>query len=127
MIVLDASAAVAGLLNDGAARSVLRSDQLHAPHLVDAEVASALRARVRAGQLSADAAWPALEVWRRLAVTRYAASPLLERVWNLRDNVSAYDGCYVALAELLGCPLVTVDGRLGRAPGLRCALSVLPG
>ena len=52
---------------------------------------------------------------------------MLDRVWELRDNLSAYDAAYVALAEIIDCPLVTADARLSRAPGLRCAVTVLPG
>jgi predicted nucleic acid-binding protein len=69
----------------------------------------------------------ALAVWQRLAVTRYAGADVLSRVWELRQNVSAYDATYVALAESLECALVTADGRLGRAPGVRCVVTVLPG
>lgn len=97
------------------------------PHLVDTEIAAALRRRAMTGASPADLAWRALDTWRRLAVTRYAAAPLVDRVWGLRDNLSTYDATYVALAELLGCPLVTADARLARAPGLRCLLTVVPG
>lgn len=126
MIVVDASAALAGLLNDGPARALLATDQLHAPHLVDSEVASGLRRRVAAGQVAADDGWAALDTWRRLGLTRYGVHPLLDRVWQLRDNVSAYDAGYVALAETLGCALVTADARLSRAPGIRCLVTVVP-
>jgi predicted nucleic acid-binding protein len=126
VIVLDASAALAGLLNAGPARQVLADEQLHAPHLIDSEVANALR-RVSASQrLSTDTAWAALDAWRRLGLTRYPASPLLGRLWELRDNLSAYDATYVALAERLGCPLLTADARLGRAPGISCSITVVP-
>jgi len=67
-----------------------------------------------------------LDTWQRLGVTRYPAFAMLERVWELRDNVSAYDATYVALAELLGCALVTADGRLAGAPNLRCSVTVVP-
>ena len=60
-------------------------------------------------------------------MTRYAVHALLDRVWELRDNLSAYDASYVALAELLGCSLLTADGRLGRAPGVRCPVTIVPG
>ena len=60
-----------------------------------------------------------------MGVIRFAAVGLLGRVWGLRENVSAYDGTYVALAESLDCPLVTADARLGRAPGPRCPITVL--
>ena len=126
MIVVDASAALAALLNAGPARRALSSEQLHAPHLIDPEIASGLRRRVAAQQLSADAGWNALNTWRRLGMTRYPVFSLLDRVWELRDNLSAYDASYVALAELLDCNLLTADARLGRAPGIRCAVTVVP-
>jgi predicted nucleic acid-binding protein len=111
MIVVDASAALSGLLNDGPARQALADEQLHAPHLVDSEVASGLRRLMAAGQLQAADGWTALDTWRHLGLTRYALHPLLDRVWELRDNLSAYDASYVALAELLDCSLLTADAR----------------
>jgi predicted nucleic acid-binding protein len=126
VIVVDASAALSALLNAGPARSVLASEQLHAPHLIDSEVASGLRRKVAAQRLDADAGWTALDTLRRLGMTRYPVFALLDRVWELRDNLSAYDASYVALAELLGCSLLTADGRLGRAPGPRCPITVVP-
>ena len=126
MIVVDASAALSALLNAGPARSALASEQLHAPHLIDSEVASGLRRKVAAQRLDADAGWTALDTLRRLGMTRYPVFALLDRVWELRDNLSAYDASYVALAELLGCSLLTADGRLGGAPGPRCPITVVP-
>jgi predicted nucleic acid-binding protein len=126
VIVVDASAALSAVLNAGPARRALSDDQLHAPHLIDAEVASGLRRRVAAGQIGADAGWNGLDAFRRLGITRYPLRSLLDRVWELRDNVSAYDAMYVALAELLDCNLLTADGRLGRAPGIRCPVTVVP-
>lgn len=126
MIVVDASAALSGLLNDGPAREVLATEQLHAPHLVDSEVASGLRRRVAAGLMAAGTGWTALDTWRRLGVTRYAGHPLLDRVWELRDNTTAYDAGYVALAEALSCALVTADARLSRVPTARCTVTVVP-
>jgi predicted nucleic acid-binding protein len=126
MIVVDASAALAALLNDGRARRLVAAERLGAPHLIDSEIASALRRRVLAKQLNAAQGWHALGTWRRLAMTRYAVHTLLDRIWDLRDNVSAYDASYVALAEALDCPLVTADARLSRANRLRCALTVVP-
>ena len=126
MIVLDASAALAGLLNDGTARASLAAEQVHTPHLVDSEVASGLRRHVATGLIAAEEGWAALDVWRRLGLTRHATHDLLERVWELRDNLSAYDAGYVALAEALGCPLVTADARISRAPGLECPVTVVP-
>ena len=127
MIVVDASAALAALLNAGPPRQALSDQQLHAPHLIDAEVASGLRRLVLAAQIPAAAGWAALDTLRRLGMTRHPGYPLLDRVWELRENLSAYDATYVALAEQLTCGLVTADGRLSRAPGLRCAVTVIPG
>ncbi|WP_425845326.1 type II toxin-antitoxin system VapC family toxin [Agrococcus sp. TSP3-2-1] len=127
MIVLDASAAVSALLDDGAARSLLATEAAHAPHLIDLEVASVLRRIVASGRIAADDGWAAIEAWRRIGITRYAVTGLLPRIWELRDNLSAYDAGYVALAEALECPLATTDSRISRAPGLRCPITVLPG
>ncbi|HEY5978706.1 MAG TPA: type II toxin-antitoxin system VapC family toxin [Microlunatus sp.] len=126
MIVLDASAALSGLLNAGPARELLAGEQLHAPHLIDAEVVSGLRRQVASGSFSAEIGWTAVDTWRRLGLTRYATRGLLERVWELRDSLSAYDAGYVALAESLGCVLVTADARISRAPGRRCSVTVVP-
>lgn len=126
MIVIDASAALSGLLHDGRARRLLAEERVHAPHLIDSEVASALRRKVSAGQLVADVGSTVLQVWQRLGVTRHPTVAMLGRLWELRENVSAYDASYVALAEALDCPLVTADGRLARAPGLRCPITVVP-
>jgi predicted nucleic acid-binding protein len=126
VIVVDASAALSALLNAGPARDALTTEQLHAPHLIDAEVASGLRRRVATRSVATADGWTALDAWRRLGMTRYPMAALLERVWELRDNLSAYDACYVALAEALGCGLLTADGRLARAADARCAITVVP-
>jgi predicted nucleic acid-binding protein len=126
VIVADASAVVSALLNAGAARDLLAHERIQVPHLVDVEVASALRRTVSAGTVTADEGWAALDTWRRLGVTRHPASGLLDRVWQLRHNLTAYDATYVALAEALDCTVVTADGRLARAPGIRCAVTVVP-
>jgi predicted nucleic acid-binding protein len=126
MIVVDASAAISALANAGPARQALANEQLHAPHLVDAEVASGLRRLVASGRRTAVGVLPMLEAWRALGLTRYPMLGMLDRVWELRDNLSAYDACYVALAELLDCPLLTADVGMARAPGVRCPVTVLP-
>ncbi len=118
MIVLDASAAVELLLGTRigaqvAARLQADGGPAHAPHLLDVEVASALRRGV------------AREDLRDLAVVRYPHGPLLARVWELRARMSPYDGVYVALAEQLGAPLVTRDARLGRAGGHGARVEIL--
>lgn len=125
MIVPDASVVVPALVDerrDGArARELLSSDaDLHAPHLLDVEVASVLRRHSATKWISASRAAAALADFEDLAVTRYPHLSLLPRVWQLRANVSAYDAVYVALAEALGTAFVTADVRLARAPGLRC-------
>lgn len=125
MIVVDASAAVSALLNDGQARGLISMESVHVPHLVDIEVVSAVRRQVATGALAARKARRALNVWQRLGIIRYAAAPLLDRVWELRAAVTAYDGIYVALAENLDCTLVTADARLSGANGPRCAITVV--
>jgi predicted nucleic acid-binding protein len=130
VIVVDASVVVAALLGAGGAgataRERLRLDpDLHVPHLFDVEVAAALRRRVRLGQTATAVATGVLDDLADLAALRWDHEPLLPRAWDLRDNVTTYDGVYVALAELLDATLVTSDVRLSQAPGLRCRVEVL--
>jgi predicted nucleic acid-binding protein len=125
VIVVDASVAVLGLLADGDARRFLATEQLLAPHLIDAEVVNAIRRQTKSGRVDAEVGRTVIGQWARLAIERITITGLLDRVWALRDNLSAYDASYVAMAEALRCPLVTADGRLGRAPGPRCAITVL--
>lgn len=125
MIVFDASAAVLALLGDGDARRSLASQTVAVPHLADSEVAVALRGQVLRGSVGADQAGAALERWARLGLRRFAVVGLLARIWELRENLSAYDASYVALAEALACELVSADARLARAPGPRCAITVV--
>lgn len=125
MIVADASAAVLALLNAGDARGRLSTEPSIAPHLIDAEVAHALRVQVLRGAASAADARAALQTWSRLAVRRYPMTGLLDRMWDLRANLTAYDAAYVALAEAAGAALVTADARLAQAPGPRCAVTVV--
>lgn len=117
MIVLDASAAVLGLVADGAARPVMGTEDPHAPHLVDSEVADVLRLRARRSPEDDVVAGTAVRVWAGLGVRRYAMAPFTSDVWAMRRNVTLYDGCYVALAAALGCPVVTADARLTQVPG----------
>ena len=128
-MVLDASAAVELLLNTPAGRRVSsrladETEAIHAPHLIDIEVAQVLRRHVLHGLLADTRAVWALDRWRDLDIERYPHAPLLDRVWQLRHNVSAYDAVYVALAEALSIPLVTGDGRLARAPGLNALIEL---
>jgi predicted nucleic acid-binding protein len=128
--VLDASAVVELLL--GTERGRLVADRirdpalnLDVPHLLDVEVARALRRLVNAGELEADAAAVALADLRALDLERHAHEPLLERMWALRENLTAYDAAYVALAEALDTTLLTCDARLGRAPGIGADVEVV--
>jgi predicted nucleic acid-binding protein len=125
LIVVDASAAVLGMLNDGDARRMLAGEPLAAPHLADSEVAQALRSQVMRGALDIEDARRALRGWSRLGIERFAVTGLLDRVWELRQNITAYDATYVALAEALGCGLVTADARLGGATGPTCTVTVV--
>ena len=125
MIVVDASVAVLGLLNDGDARRSLAEETVAVPHLVDSEVAHALRAQVLRGKAQESQARNALSRWARLGVRRFSVVGLLGRVWELRQNLSAYDASYVALAEAMSCPLHTADSRLARAPGPTCTIVVV--
>lgn len=98
---------------------------LHVPHLVDLEVAQALRRYARNKELESASALTALEDFRGLDLTRHAHEPLLGRVWELRRNLTAYDAVYVALAEALDCRLLTCDVGLARAPGVRSRAELL--
>lgn len=125
MIVVDASAAVLALLNDGDARAYLASEPFACPHLVDSEILHALRTRVRLGAIDDADARRAFGAWGRLGIYRAPVVGLLERIWELRDNLSAYDATYVAVAETLGTALLTADARLARAPGPACPVTVV--
>lgn len=125
MIVVDASAAVLGLLNDGDARRALASEAVAVPHLADSEIAHTLRAQVLRGTAREAQAREALDRWARLGVRRFAVHALLGRVWELRENLTAYDATYVSLAEAIGCELLTADRRLAGAPGPTCRIAVV--
>ena len=125
-MVIDASAALNALLVSGEARRRLGRGQLAVPHLADSEICNSLRRMVRHGMLSLIQAERVLEQWARLGLYRFGVVAMLGRIWELRNNLSAYDATYVALAEALDCPLLTADSHLAATPGLRCAITVLP-
>lgn len=123
---MDASAAVAALRGPGPAREALRDDRVVVPHLIDAEVLNALRRAVRVGDVSPGDGTAAIRVWAALGVLRVSTVGLIQRIWQLRENVSAYDATYVALAETLECPLMSADAGIAGAPGIRCEVVVVP-
>lgn len=119
MIVLDASAAVEVVLRTAPGRDLgprlLAEESAHAPHLIDLEVAQALRRIVLRGNVDERRASLALADFDDLPVERYPHQLFLPRIWELRSNLTAYDAAYVALAEALSVPLWTFDGPLVRA------------
>jgi predicted nucleic acid-binding protein len=130
LIVIDASAEVAILLNIGQDVEGIRSriarpgETLHIPHLFEIEVLHALRSLTLRGTVSSERARLALDRLRNTRFVRYPHTALTERIWELRENLTAYDAAYIALAEALDAPLVTTDARLARASGIRAAVEV---
>ena len=130
MIVLDASAALELLLVTDKGRSIAeriapRDESLHAPHLIDLEVAQVLRRYVARVQIPEQRAREALDDFRDLDMNRYPHDVLLPRIWELRHNVSSYDAAYLSLAEVLEAPLLTTDARLARVVDTRAVIEVL--
>jgi len=130
MLVVDASVVVSALIGtdgDGEwASSLLLAGPLCAPHLMPVEVASVLRRAAMSGDLSPDSASLAYADLLDLRVELYPFAPVAVRVWEMRPNVRSYDAWYVALAELLGAPVATLDRRLANSPGLRCEFRMPP-
>jgi predicted nucleic acid-binding protein len=130
VIVLDASAVVDLVVEPRSAtaaiRSRLRADpDIHVPHLVDAEVTNALRRKLLSGQLDAQRARRAIRRLTVMRLVRWPQTALLDRALALRDQLSAYDAIYVAMAEATGATLVTRDARLARAGGHRARVEVV--
>lgn len=129
MIVVDASVVAVALGDDGAdgerARARLAGERLMAPELIDLEVVSVWRRAARAGRLEPRRARQALTDLAVLPLARASHAPLLPRIWDLRENLTAYDAAYVALAEALGTPLLTGDSSLADAPGIECPVELL--
>ena len=122
MIVLDASAAIELVLSTTTGRHVSdriadEREVIHVPHLIDVELIHVIRRFVLRQVIDAARGEMAIRLWRMLDVQRYEHEPFAMRIWQLRDNFSAYDATYVALAEALSAPLITADQRLARAPG----------
>ncbi|MFZ0279642.1 MAG: type II toxin-antitoxin system VapC family toxin [Candidatus Sulfotelmatobacter sp.] len=129
MIVLDASAAIDWLLQTVVGKQIedrlySRGESLHAPHLLDLEVAQVLRRLVREGAVSAPRADQAVHDLFDLRITRYPHFVFLPHIWRLRDNFSAYDAAYIALTEKLGATLITRDSRLASASARRVSIEL---
>ena len=129
MIVLDTSAAVDWLLQTPSGlrieqRIYAHQDTLHSVHLIDVEFVQVMRRLVREGALTPRRAEEAMEDMAALRITRYAPVLLMRRIWQLRQNLTAYDAAYVALAEALQAPLITRDPRIASAPGHSAAIEV---
>ncbi len=129
MLVVDASvvapAVADGDLTGSRHRDRLRHETLAAPDLLRVEVVSVIRRQSRTGGLDDVESARAVDNLMDLPILVYPTEPLLREVWAMRHDVVASDACYVALAEVLACPLVTADARLARSPGVRCAVEVL--
>lgn len=130
MIVLDASAAIEWLLQSPAGAKVEQHifsplESLHAPHLLDVEVAQVLRRYVHDKTITAQRGQEALEDLGDLALSRYPHDFLIPRIWELRATLTAYDAAYVALAELLDASLLTCDGKIASAPGHHANVEVV--
>lgn len=130
MIVVDASAVLEVLLLTPAAARVSKrlfaaSETLHAPHLLDLEVAQVLRRYWRSRELTSERGLQALQDLEDFPLTRYPHHPFLPRIWELRQNVTAYDAAYLALAEALDAPLVTRDKALAASARHRVRIEVI--
>jgi predicted nucleic acid-binding protein len=130
VIVVDGSVIANVVGDDEAAGQLARArlaaaSAVSAPDLVDAETVSVLRRRWLAGDLSDERFRGAVDDLLALPITRFPVGPLMVRAFELRANITAYDACYVALAEALDCPLITADRRLANAPMTTCTTAVL--
>jgi predicted nucleic acid-binding protein len=110
---------------DRARQRLLAEPALAAPHLADLEVLSVLRRLTATGLLPERRAQLAIDDLKDLALTRFPHQAFTARIWELRATLTPYDAAYVALAETLGCPLLTADARLARSNGPRCGIEVL--
>ncbi len=121
MLVVETSALLEALAArdpaPGLVERLARDGDLHAPHLIETEILHALRRMTLAGAISDERATDARSDFAELTLMRYAHQPLSDHVWELRQNLTAYDATFVALAEALDAPLITCDARLASAPG----------
>ena len=128
LVVVDASVIADALCGSGptadTARRAIRGKRWAAPEHLRGETFSVIRGRTLGGKLSREAGERAVRRLSEVVVRTLSCSPLLDRMWELRDNLSGYDAAYVAAAEVLAVPLVTGDRRVEAAPGLRCRVVV---
>jgi len=130
MIVVDASALLEVLLRTPDAQAVEErlfdpGETLHSPHLIDVEIAQVIRRYAAKGEIDSERGREALDDLAIFRLRRYPHDLLLPRVWELRNNLTAYDAVYVALAEALEAPLLTRDRRLAAAPGHRATVELV--
>ena len=128
MIVLDASVAVDVLLRaagESIGRRLAVAGEVHVPHVFDIEVVGAVRRRVGRGQVTAVRAADALDGLVAMSLTRYPHVAFVPRMWELRENVPPADAAYLALAEALETPLITLDAKLAGVPGVQAKVEVL--
>lgn len=130
LAVIDASMLTAFYAADNPRRAQVAQrlstgDALFAPAHLDAEVVSALRGMARSSPVLRSAVPDALRHLAGFPIRRMPLAPLLERMWELRDDITPYDAAYVALAERLASPLITCDGKLTAASGARCAFDLI--
>jgi predicted nucleic acid-binding protein len=129
VIVVDTSVLVTSLIDGGPRGSAfarrLSGEQLTAPALIDLEAVNVLRGLVSGGKVAPAVASRAVAALPNLPIDRYPHEGLVPRIWELRDNLTAYDAAYVALAELLSATLVTADAKLRGAPGLGCVVELM--
>ena len=130
MIVADASVLLEILLRSDAGlvaedRLLRRGESIHVPELVDVEIAQVLRRYVARGDLTPTRGKAALDLIAAFPMERYEHAPLMSRVWELRENLTAYDAVYVALAEGLRAPFITCDAKLAKAPGIRARVELI--
>jgi predicted nucleic acid-binding protein len=130
VIIMDASALIELLTRSDRgrrveARALRPTESIHAPALIDVEVAQVLRRYAASDQVPEHWARAALDLVVAFPMTRYLHEPLMRRVWELKENATAYDAAYIALAEALRAPLVTCDAKLSRIPGSVAAVEVI--